>query len=286
MGRISIMKSGCQIFLLLSVVVTCVCAQAKPDKTAGSLVPASTVKVVYVGNEGVLVTHAGRSVLIDGLHREYDPDYLFPPPELLSAMESARPPFNNVRVVLVSHIHLDHFHPESVGLHLKNNPKATLVSSAQTTLEIAKNYRDHESVRNQVREFTPEWKQKKQFDIEGIKVTVLGMKHGSDRFWWVKNLGHLVEIGGKKLFQFGEADMTVENFAAFDLPKEKIDVAFVPYWYFLSESGRKLVREQIAAKTYVAVHIPPASADKESERIRGLFPGLFTLTAIRQELEF
>ncbi len=241
---------------------------------------------MYVGNEGILVSHAGRSVLIDSLHREYDPDYLFPPPELLSAMESARPPFNNVRVVLVSHIHLDHFHPESVGLHLKNNPKATLVSSAQTALEIAKNYKDHESVRNQVREFTPEWKQKKQCDIEGIKVTVLGMKHGSDRFWWVKNLGHLVEIGGKKLFQFGDADMTVENFASFDLPKEKLDVAFVPYWYFLSESGRKLVREQIAAKTYVAVHIPPTSADKESERIRGLFPGLLTLTLIKQELEF
>lgn len=282
------MRSASEYILLVFALASTVCPQASPYRNVivRGQNRASTIKVMYVGNEGVLVTHDGRSVLIDGLHREYGPDYLFPPPDLLSAMESAQPPFNSVRVVLVSHIHLDHFHPESVGLHLKNNPAATLLSSAQTALEVAKNYKDHESIRSQIREYTPEWKQKKHFDIYGINVTVLGLKHGSDRFWWVKNLGHLVEIGGKKLFQFGDADMTVENFAAFELPKEKIDVAFVPYWYFLSDAGRKLVREQIAAKTYVAVHIPPASADKEAERIRGLFSGLLTLTSIKQELEF
>ncbi|MBC7900204.1 MAG: MBL fold metallo-hydrolase [Saprospiraceae bacterium] len=273
------MRSFSKNILLSLALALTVCAQSRPSANA-------IVKALYVGNEGVLVSHGGKAVLLDGLHREYGPDYLFPPPDLLSAMESAQPPFDQVRVVLVSHIHLDHFHPESVGLHLKNNPKAVLISSAQTMLEVAKNYKDHETVRSQTREYTPEWKQKKQFDIDGIKVTVLGLKHGSDRFWWVKNLGHLVEIGGKKLFQFGDADMTVENFAAFELPKEKIDVAFVPYWYFLSDAGRKLVREQIAAKIYVAVHIPPATAAKEAENLSKLFPGVRSLTTIRQELEF
>lgn len=278
-------KDGYKILILLAVAVTSGCAQVKPNLAAVSPTVAA-VKLMYVGNEGVLISDGQKSVLIDGLHREYEPDYLFPPPDLLSAMESARPPFDQVRVVLVSHIHLDHFHPESVGLHLKNNPKAVLVSSAQTMLEVAKNFKDHTSVRNQMREYTPEWKQKKQFDIDGIKVTVLGLKHGSDRFWWVKNLGHLVEIGGKKFFQFGDADMTIENFAAFELQKEKIDVAFVPYWYFLSDSGRKLVREQIAAKTYVAVHISPLNAEKEAENLSKLFPGVRSLTMIRQTLEF
>lgn len=233
-----------------------------------------------------MISHRGKAVLFDGLHRKYQDAYLFPPPELLSEMESARPPFDQVRVILVSHVHLDHFHPESVGLHLKNNSRARLISSSQTMLEVAKSFTGHESIRSQMIESTPDWKQRRDYEVDGIKVAVLGMKHGSDRFWWVKNLGHIVELGGKKFFQFGDADMTDENFAAFDLPNERIDVAFVPYWYLLSEDGRKLVREKIAAKTVVAVHISPASAQQEAEKLRGLFPGVMPLVSIRQEVEF
>lgn len=272
-------------FLTFFVLVTQVFAQLNSGGVPKS-VQAATVKAIYVGNEGVLLSHGGKAVLFDGLHREYEPDYLFPPPELLNAMEMAESPFDQVRVVLVSHVHLDHFHPESVGLHLKNNPKARLVSSAQTMLEVAKNYKDHSTIRSQMLELTPEWKQRRNLEIEGIKLSILGMKHGSDRFWWVKNLGHIIEIGGKKFFQFGDADMADENFAAFDLPKERLDAAFVPYWFLLSENGRKLVRDRIAAKTVVAVHIPPATAAQDAEKLRGLFPGVITFTRIKQEIEF
>lgn len=275
-----------QHIVLTITLATIACAQAKSVANSSGNVQAAGVQAMYVGNEGVLLSHGGKAVLFDGLHREYQAAYLFPPPELLSAMESARPPFDQVRVILVSHVHLDHFHPESVGLHLKNNPKARLVSSAQAMLEVAKAYSDHASIRSQMIEATPEWKQRRDYEVDGIKVSVLGMKHGNDRFWWVKNLGHIVELGGKKLFQFGDADMTEENFAAFDLPKEKIDVAFVPYWYLLSDPGRKLVRERIGAKTVVAVHISPSGAEQEAEKLRGLFPGVLPLTTINQQLEF
>ena len=91
----------------------------------------NSLTVTYIANEGVLISAGDKQVLIDGLHREYKPAYLFPPPELLSALEQARDPYNKINVVLVSHLHLDHFHPESVGLHLKNNKSAQLVSSEQ-----------------------------------------------------------------------------------------------------------------------------------------------------------
>lgn len=271
-------RSVLTYIVLLVVLAATVCAQPKQRSTR--------VRATYVGNEGVLLSHAGKSVLFDGLHREYGPDYLFPPPDVLSQLETAKPPFDQIRVVLVSHIHLDHFHPQSVGLHLKNNPKARLVSSAQTMAEIGKNYADQAAIGPQTIEITPEWKQRRDVVVDGIKVSVLGMKHGSERFWWVKNLGHIVELGGKKFFQFGDADMTDENFASFDLPKEKLDVAFVPFWYLLTEGGRKLVREKIAAKTVVAVHIPPATTQQEAEKLRGLFPGVISLTTMKQEVEF
>lgn len=246
----------------------------------------SKLRLTYVGNEGVLISDGTKAVLIDGLHRKYDDDYLNPPPEVLGAMEKANPPFDQVRIVLVSHVHGDHFSAESVGLHLKNNPRATFVSSAQKMADIARLFPDHVSVRNQIVEITPEWKQRAVFEKDGIKVTLLGMKHGSDRFWWIKNLGHIIEIGGKKLFHFGDADTAAENFAAFKLPAEKIDIAFIPYWFLLSENGRKLVRENIAAKTNIAVHISPQTADADAARLKQLVPGVDAFTKMSEERSF
>lgn len=280
------MKITAGVIVLVLALALFTGAQVKPGDPEIGSARSNGVRVMYVGNEGVLLSHNGKAVLIDGLHREYKPAYLFPPTELLSAMETALPPFDQVRAVLVSHVHLDHFHPESVGLHLKNNPNARLVSSAQTMLEIGRNYAGHAEVRDRLTEVTPEWKRRSDIVVDGIKIAVLGMKHSGGNFWWVKNLGHIVEMGGKKFFHFGDADMSDLNFAGFDLPSEKIDVAFVPYWFLLAENGRKLVRERIGAKRVVAVHIPPSEAAAEAEKLGRLFPGVISFINIKQEAVF
>jgi len=275
------MKRHAFIATLILITSLTACAQAVPTaKTQGS------IKLAYVGNEGVLISDGTKAVLIDGLHRRYGDDYLNPPPEVLTAMETGKPPFDQVRVVLVSHVHGDHFSEESVGLHLKSNPKATLVSDAQKMSDIARLFPDHASIRSQTYEATPEWKQKLVYERDGIKVTLLGMKHGGDRFWWIKNLGHIIEIGGKKLFHFGDADTAVENFASFNLAAEKIDIAFIPYWFLLNDDGRKLVRETIAAKNNIAVHIPPKTAESDAANVKGLYPGVDAFTKMLEERHF
>jgi L-ascorbate metabolism protein UlaG (beta-lactamase superfamily) len=271
---------------LLALTITA-CAQ-QPEQRILDLPPAAhgpgTIRLTYVGNEGVLISDGKKAVLIDGLHRKYGDAYLYPPPEVLGEMEKATGPFEQVRVVLVSHVHGDHFSAESVGLHLKNNPKAVLVSDAQKMSDIARQFPDHASIRDQTYEATPEWKERVVFERDGIKVTLLGMKHGTpERHWWVKNLGHIIEIGGKKLFHFGDADTAIENFAAFNLVAEKIDVAFIPYWFLLSESGRKLVRETIAAKHNIAVHISPQNAEADAANVRKLYPGVDAFTKLLEQ---
>ncbi|HQU93492.1 MAG TPA: MBL fold metallo-hydrolase [Pyrinomonadaceae bacterium] len=269
------------ITALILITSLTACAQQPPaTQTPG------TIKLTYVGNEGVLISDGSKAVLIDGLHRKYGDDYLNPPPDVLSSMETAKPPFDQVRVVLVSHVHGDHFSAESVGLHLKNNPKAVLVSDAQKMSEIARLYPDFASIGSQTVELTPEWKKRAVYEKDGIKVTLLGMKHGSDRFWWIKNLGHIIEIGGKKLIHFGDADTAMENFASFNLAAEKIDIAFIPYWFLLNENGRKLVRETIAAKHNIAVHIPPQTANADAANVMSLFPGVVAFTKMLEERSY
>jgi L-ascorbate metabolism protein UlaG (beta-lactamase superfamily) len=291
--RVSVSTVTFVAMLLLSL-LSCASSSLHVSQTPMSTRDGSTIQsskgkafsITYIANEGVLISSGRKQVLIDGLHREYKPAYAFPPPDLLSSLELARPPYDEIDLVLVSHLHLDHFHPESVGLHLKNNRGAQLVSSAQIVDLVRKQYSDFPKIENRVREVAPTWKTKSAFSVGGINLQVLGLRHGSAHFSWIQNLGHLIEIDGRKFLHLGDADMTDENFASFRLHEEGIDVAFIPYWFLLSENGRALVRKQFNPKTVIAVHVPPAEAEKLAAEIPKNYPGAIVLKKILETRSF
>jgi len=246
----------------------------------------NSLTVTYIANEGVLISAGDKQVLIDGLHREYKPAYLFPPPELLSALEQARDPYNKINVVLVSHLHLDHFHPESVGLHLKNNKSAQLVSSEQIVNGVKEKFAGFGEIASRVRQVTPAWKSQTPVALDGIKIKILGLRHSGSNFTWIQNLGHVIEIGGKKLLHIGDADMTAENFSSFRLHEENIDIAFIPYWFLLSANGRSLVLDQFRPKQIIAVHVPPAEAETATREITKAIPGTIVFTKVLESRKF
>jgi L-ascorbate metabolism protein UlaG (beta-lactamase superfamily) len=233
-----------------------------------------------------LISSGNKQVLIDGLHREYKPDYAFSPPALRRALESGLTPYNEIDVVLVSHIHLDHFHAEAVGLHLKNNPAAVLVSSDQVVDAVKKDFQTFAGIELRIRRIEHKWKQQTMLEVAGVKIRTLGLRHSGANFSWIQNLGHLIEIGGKKFLHIGDADMTDENFASFSLAQEGIDVAFIPYWYLLSESGRALVNNQFRPRHIIAVHIPPAEAESVAAKIASSNPDATSFTKILQTKRF
>ena len=246
----------------------------------------NSLTVTYIANEGVLISAGDKQVLIDGLHREYKPAYLFPPPELLSALEQARDPYNKINVVLVSHLHLDHFHPESVGLHLKNNKSAQLVSSEQIVNGVKEKFAGFAEIESRVRQVTPAWKSQTPVAVDGIKIKILGLRHSGSNFTWIQNLGHVIEIGGKKLLHIGDADMTAENFSSFRLHEENIDIAFIPYWFLFSANGRSLVLDQFRPKQIIAVHVPPAEAETATREITKAIPGTIVFTKVLESRSF
>lgn len=274
--------------LILLLLTTPVCNRQKTAETFNQTNDKveSGLIIKYIANEGVLISAGGKQILIDGLHREYKPAYAFPPADLLNSLENAQAPYDRINLLLVSHIHLDHFHPQSIGLHLKNNPRAALISSEQVVGDVAKGFAEYGKIKLQIKQFTPNWKEFVELNHDGIKLKILGLRHGSERFRSIQNLGHLIEIGGKKLLHVGDADMTEENFSAFNLPKEKIDVAFIPYWFLLSDGGRSLVKEQFNPKYVIAVHIPPDEAEKVSTNLKNVYPQAVPFTKILEERKF
>src|SRR5262245_3476964 len=112
------MKDITQLGALILLLAVSACGQAKPAAKLTSeelskpvaVKNGTSVTVRYIANEGVLIAAANKQILIDGLHREYKPAYLFPPPEMQTLLENARAPYDKIDLVLVSHVHLDHFH--------------------------------------------------------------------------------------------------------------------------------------------------------------------------------
>jgi hypothetical protein len=92
---------------------------------------ADGVSITFLANEGVLLSGGGRKVLIDALFLRYGAEYALPPDSTQRALQAARSPFELVDLILVTHRHGDHFHPEPVAAHLQANPRAHLVTSQQ-----------------------------------------------------------------------------------------------------------------------------------------------------------
>jgi L-ascorbate metabolism protein UlaG (beta-lactamase superfamily) len=199
------------------------------DAGQGSPRHPGALEVMYIANQGVLLSAGDDRVLIDGLHREYRASYPFLPAPHREAIERAQPPFDGVDVVLVSHRHLDHFHPESVGRYLDSQPQAVLVSSEQVVADLEKGYADFRRIAPRVRTITPALTERVATNVGGIDVVLLGVGHGSGRHGDVQNLGHIVRLAGRKVLHLGDASTEDRRiFEALRLREEQIDVAFLP----------------------------------------------------------
>ena len=281
MKRFSLVLGLLAIVIIAAVYLTVDGPSATPvyiTDTASGPATQPTVEITYIANEGVLISSGGKQVLIDGLHREYQPDYAFLPPAERERIETAKAPFDEIDLILVSHQHLDHFHPESIGFHLQHNTKAQLVSSQQVVDEVEKNFKGYQAIKSRVTGATPPWKEKVAMKVAGIEFEILGLRHGTSRHATIQNLGHVIKLGGKKLLHIGDADTAVENFDRFNLDEEGIDIALIPFWFLLGTDGQTIVRDHIKPKQIIAVHISPADSEKITGQIKQLFPNALAFT--------
>jgi L-ascorbate metabolism protein UlaG (beta-lactamase superfamily) len=214
--------------------------------------------IVYVANEGIVVnTPLQKKVVIDGMFRHL-PGYPRPSEAVRNQMENALGPFAGVDLVLATHSHADHFDPKVVGWHLSANPTATFVAGRQVTEALAKNFQSAGQFASRVLEVTPDFGQRKDLRVVDIDLSVLRLRHGS-----TMNTGYLLDLGVFKILHVGDADGEVSNFDPYDLQKEGINIALVPYWYALDEESRRVIREHIAPKQVIFFHIPEDNPDDD-----------------------
>ena len=87
-------------------------------------------------------------------------------------------------------------------------------------------------------------------------VEFLRLAHGSSQHAAIENLGHIIHLNGQRILHIGDAKMDLKLFEPYELASRDLDVALIPYWFFLEEQGQEILEKHLRARYRVAVHIP------------------------------
>jgi L-ascorbate metabolism protein UlaG (beta-lactamase superfamily) len=257
------MKSPVHI-LLSALVISSLAGAQQPDK--------QPLTVTYVGNEGFLIECGGKKILVDALFGGWEADWCqVPPDSVVELMKAARPPFDNVDLIAVTHAHVDHFDADIVAAHMKNNPRGILVCSEQARqkLDSAGHITD---IGDRIRVVPPSGDSSIAMQIAGIGLTAFPIPHGAywetdektgekvNRHRNVQHLGFLFTVGGRTLFHGGDSPLNdFELYRLSGLDRARIDVAFVEWWCAWNAGGvqQKVVREVIRPDRIIVMHLAP-----------------------------
>ena len=235
------------------------------------------LSITYLANEGVMLSSGTRKVLIDALFQKYGTDFALPADSTRAAMEQARPPFDSVDLVLVTHRHGDHFHPASVAAHMRSNPRAVLLTSRQVidSLRGRPEGASLPAARTQSHTIAPGTR--RRVLVNGIAVELLAIPHVGRRHRRVQHLGYIVELGGQRVLHVGDAEVSEAAFAPLRLDTARIDVALLPHWEVIGREGRRVIDRWIRPRQVVAFHVGEGQERTVARAVRSVFPAAVTL---------
>jgi L-ascorbate metabolism protein UlaG (beta-lactamase superfamily) len=224
----------------------------------------AVVEVTYIGNAGFMITVGDKKILIDALF-EGNPI----PREVADLLEAAQPPFDDVDLILATHIHYDHFHQNSVISHMENNPGAVFISSPDVVELVAQytNLRDR-TIPIQIQHRVGE---KFQLVVDEIGVEAFFLDHGGGTL----NLGYIITVDGRRLFHTGDMDpdsVSVSQLKRLGLPVKQIDIAFVAHFMLIMEDQHAHVVDGIQAKYVVPMHFQFTYPVPDYDLMESYFP--------------
>ena len=240
--------------------------------------PIADPSITYIGNAGVFISYAGHGVLIDALVRRGIPPYVTAPADVRDKLERAESPFDEVDLVLATHDHADHFDAGAVWRHLDYNASAVFVSTPQAAARVLATPGSAE-LEDRVIASYPAEGTRERLSFADIDFDVLNLHHGRERRPSVANVGFVIDVEGFRVLHVGDTEVDVDELLPYALDEDSIDVAFIPYWHLLSESGRRLVDVAIKPRRLVAIHLPAPSAAPS------YFTPVRTLDALLTQLE-
>ncbi|WP_299079784.1 MBL fold metallo-hydrolase [uncultured Paraglaciecola sp.] len=228
-----------------------------------SKVFAHQASATYVANEAVLIVNGNQKVLFDPFfHRDFG-TYQLVPKETRQAIFDARPPFDNLDAIVISHAHDDHFSAEDVLKYLLKHSKTKLVAPQQAVNAIrllngAKAIESQLVSVNLVFDQPPQTLKVADLLIEAVRIPHAGWPARAE----VENIVFRVTLKEQDnqvtVMHLGDADPDDEHYIKYKdhWHKRISNTAFPPYWFYLSAEGNDILSDILNVKQSVGIHVP------------------------------
>ncbi|MGH8193746.1 MAG: SUMF1/EgtB/PvdO family nonheme iron enzyme [Woeseiaceae bacterium] len=242
-------------------------------RTVGVAATEGAARAYYLANEGVMVANGETKVLFDPLFNESFGEYRLVPEEMRRALMAGEPPWDGMDAVFVSHYHDDHFSPRDMLAFLGGHGDIRLYAPEQAVIAMREVAEPHDDVLlDRVTAVALEYGDApRKIEIPGLLIEAVRIPHTG----WptgqteVENIAWRITLDNQStVLHLGDADTDDVHFEQDGeyWDRRLPDMAFPPYWYFLSENGLRVLRDRLRPAQAVGIHVPVTVPDNAADR--------------------
>jgi L-ascorbate metabolism protein UlaG (beta-lactamase superfamily) len=234
-----------------------------------------SISVTYIANCGYLIEIDDQKIIIDGLFKLGHNRYPVPDTNTQKLLVSDQYPFDNIDLILISHIHEDHFDNEMVMNCMLNNQSATLLCPQQVIDRLSENETIYHKIKNRIIGCTPDAFTSQLIHIGNIEIHACRLAHPGERYKDTQNIAFLISINGKSVFHSGDTDpYQIDKYTGLKISEFNVDIGLINEDFGKIENA-SFTREFINAKYNIAMHFPDSIAIGWSDSLKDK-PDLFS----------
>lgn len=251
-----------QFIVLVSFLMLPLNSSAEQDgpSKANLVGAADTSKVIYLGNEALLIEHKKRKILFDPFfHNDYN-NYQLVPDSIRQSLFKGEPPYHNIDAIFISHAHGDHFAAIDLRKFLRAFPGTKVIAPTSAIDQIKALAKVNEVSTNLIAidlayQDPPLTLSLPGIDVDAVRIPHAGWPQRAD----VSNIVFRVSLENElSVIHMGDADTDDAHFKPLKeyWDSKPTDTAFPPYWFLTSRSGQRVLNTRIKAQQNVGVHVP------------------------------
>jgi len=250
------------------------------------------LKITYLANCGFLYEEGKSKVLIDPFGTKFGKMFYLPSKETKTNIIKGNAPFSDIDLLLITHIHEDHFNAKLTESFLVNNRKAKMICPPQVYAQMKDSCVRFNEIKPQI--ICPDLgiNESKELKTNGIFVTVLRMQHGTNRsleglnysdytdYEKTENFGYIIHFEKKNIFHQGDACLKINDKALKNIDCS-INIAHLSFFDWDSTS-LDILRKDVKAEKIIFMHGTKSAKELESEQFKNTVPQLIFF---KKELE-
>ena len=241
---------------LFSVLLLTGCNNAQsqaPDKA----------QVRYIANESVLVSHGKTRILFDPLPLSGFDVYAETPQEDIVQMMEGKGAYADIDAVFISHAHSDHFSAPAMLAYMNAQQNIWLIAPRQAFDMMLKEDTWLSSYAARMTILDLEAGDPAQrLEIGDIKASAVRIPHAgwpAPKRAAIQNIVYRVTLSDTAtVIHMGDADAKRQHFIPHKehWAEKRADIAFPPYWFLTSSSGRYILSDEMNVDKSIGVHVP------------------------------